>query len=413
MGEKLKKLRKEKGVTQTTLAKYLHFRLNTYPSFKRWQNIISEIENNKIEMPSIIKGELTKYFKVNQLYFEPIHVQLKELRNSRGYTQHEIGVRLGITGSGYSIYEKENHNISKNKLQVLANLYRKDLDWFTINYKQQNKNIKEKVVYMSDIKRENIDGEVFTERMRKLWKNSGLSQEELAKKIGMNGGTFQNYCWVGNNAVPTTQNLEKICNYFNITPQYFMHDYVGKDININEKPSINIKPVIDEETNNKSYAFREDDEKIMFSKRLRELWKRSGLKQAELAKKVGINNNTFACYLNLKIVNGPTQENMKKICDYFEVTPDYFIDESQVYLKDFNDNKSNNIIKVKEEQTLEERITNEIEEKFRNEFNKKIKTIKQHYKSEIKEIKEQIQILENKVENDNNKKGFFKRLLNG
>ena len=67
-----------------------------------------------------------------------------------------------------------------------------------------------------------IEGEKFTYRLRELWSETNMTQKELAKRIGIKETTLLNYLAENKLEVkPTKTNFWKICDYFDINPQYF------------------------------------------------------------------------------------------------------------------------------------------------------------------------------------------------
>lgn len=225
LSDKIKLQRKKNDLSQMDVAKQLHHMLGKYNSHLTWQKNISDYELNRREIHGSVRTALKYIFNVDHLYFEDLHVQLKNLREKRGYTQSEIGNKLGLTGSGYSVYEKPNHCISKKKLMILANLYRKDIDWFTVDYSNKNNCVenttKEKGDEIMNEDKLSNETKFFIKKLRKLWKDSGLTQKELGEELEINKNTLGHYLSPSSNAIPKGKKLERICDYFNVTENYF------------------------------------------------------------------------------------------------------------------------------------------------------------------------------------------------
>lgn len=66
----------------------------------------------------------------------------------------------------------------------------------------------------------------------------------------------------------------------------------------------------------------------MFSNKLKNLRKKSGLTQAELSEKLGIGQSTIGMYESN--IRRPSYEVIKKIADYFNVTVDYLISDNDI-----------------------------------------------------------------------------------
>ena len=60
-----------------------------------------------------------------------------------------------------------------------------------------------------------------SERISALVKASGLSQRELARRLGTTHVTVSN--WVKGSSEPSEDGLEKLCEFFSVTPAYIMY----------------------------------------------------------------------------------------------------------------------------------------------------------------------------------------------
>lgn len=61
------------------------------------------------------------------------------------------------------------------------------------------------------------------EKIRELRRKSGLSQEELAFEIGISRQTVSK--WESDSMQPTTDNIRSLCEFFNVSAEYF----IGED----------------------------------------------------------------------------------------------------------------------------------------------------------------------------------------
>lgn len=59
-------------------------------------------------------------------------------------------------------------------------------------------------------------------KIKELRKQSGITQEQLAKICGVASGTVS--MWEIDRAFPRIVPLEKMCKYFNVTKSYFLED---------------------------------------------------------------------------------------------------------------------------------------------------------------------------------------------
>ena len=63
----------------------------------------------------------------------------------------------------------------------------------------------------------------------------------------------------------------------------------------------------------------------MFGEKLRQLRTAKGMRQAELAQKIGVSTSAIGMYEQGR--REPDRKTMMKICHFFEVTVDYFMGE--------------------------------------------------------------------------------------
>lgn len=91
------------------------------------------------------------------------------------------------------------------------------------------------------MKKENeVKFEFYSEKLYQFRKENGLSQEELANKVGVSRQTI--YAWESGKSIPDTENISKICQVFNITT-----DELANGLNPSESNKIkkmNIKKIV-------------------------------------------------------------------------------------------------------------------------------------------------------------------------
>ncbi len=71
------------------------------------------------------------------------------------------------------------------------------------------------------------------ERLKQLRKNSGLTQEQFAKKLGATRGALSN--WEIDNSTPDNEMLKKIADFFKVTTDYLL----GRDEKIIDYSPLN------------------------------------------------------------------------------------------------------------------------------------------------------------------------------
>lgn len=128
------------------------------------------------------------------------------------------------------------------------------------------------------------------ERLKELRERRGLSQEQLAKIIGVDRTTIVKY---ETGASRPTRYLKKIAHYFDVTTDYLLGE---------------------EELTPKKGGL------VMLSNKLKELRAKKDMSQAELAEILGVTQQAVGRWE--KDLNMPDLEMLNKIADYFHVTTD-------------------------------------------------------------------------------------------
>ena len=81
---------------------------------------------------------------------------------------------------------------------------------------------------------------MLSEKLYKLRKNSGLSQEQLAEKLNVSRQAISK--WESGTAVPESEKLVTISNYFGVSVDYLLKDeeekLIGTDSSVEEKPKM-------------------------------------------------------------------------------------------------------------------------------------------------------------------------------
>lgn len=120
-GERMAELRKEKNISQRQLAEMIG----------RQKSTISHWESNMVAVPN--KENLEKVCKIlgvaEKELFKEVEISqkvkkvfdggmLRFLRESHGYSQNELAVKIGLKGGGFSISKMENGAIGCKKTNV-------------------------------------------------------------------------------------------------------------------------------------------------------------------------------------------------------------------------------------------------------------------------------------------------------
>ena len=137
--EKLKVLRKEKGLTQKSLSNMLNISQGAYA---KWENGKREPNFEKLSMLACIFDvsidfllseylEISKetYLKLKEERKNLFSVRLKELRLQHGFSQEELAEKIGIKQNSYSDWENGKCKPNYEKLEKIADFFGVSLDW--------------------------------------------------------------------------------------------------------------------------------------------------------------------------------------------------------------------------------------------------------------------------------------------
>lgn len=137
--EKLKVLRKEKGLTQKSLSNMLNISQGAYA---QWENGKREPNFEKLSMLACIFDvsidfllsknlEISKetYLKLKEEKKNLFSVRLKELRLQHGFSQEELAEKIGIKQNSYSDWENGKCRPNYEKLEKIADFFGVSLDW--------------------------------------------------------------------------------------------------------------------------------------------------------------------------------------------------------------------------------------------------------------------------------------------
>ena len=137
--EKLKVLRKEKGLTQKSLSNMLNISQGAYA---QWEKGKREPNFEKLSMLACIFDvsidfllseylEISKetYLKLKEERKNLFSVRLKELRLQHGFSQEELAEKIGIKQNSYSDWENGKCKPNYEKLEKIADFFGVSLDW--------------------------------------------------------------------------------------------------------------------------------------------------------------------------------------------------------------------------------------------------------------------------------------------
>ena len=141
--EKLKMLRKKKGLTQQEVAELVHVERGVYT---KWELGKSNPNYENLSMLACIFDvsldyllgdylEISKerYLKLKKQKEEEkknlFSVRLKELRLQHGFSQEELAEKIGIKQNSYSDWEHGKCKPNYEKIEKIADFFGVSLDW--------------------------------------------------------------------------------------------------------------------------------------------------------------------------------------------------------------------------------------------------------------------------------------------
>lgn len=151
---------------------------------------------------------------------------IKKLRKDAGFTQEELGKKLGVVKQTISSWEK---NISEPNSDTLASLAKifgvsisqlYDHSYSNIDY--QN--------YIMDMPEFCLDLKM---RIRDLMEEQKMSEEEFSKRTGFNKEEKDSYLY--GNKIPSIEDLIKIAGVLNVSTDYLLNISKRKRISSDEE----------------------------------------------------------------------------------------------------------------------------------------------------------------------------------
>lgn len=147
---------------------------------------------------------------------------LKILRQEFGLTQKQIASILNIKTNTYNQYEKGIREPKIEILKKLANYYNCSIDFVLGRNFVENEDKKTYNNYISAL---------FSLKLKKLRIQNKITQEQLAKKLGVARTTITNY--ETGESKPDIETLKKIAEYFNCTIDDLLNTSLDNEPNLN------------------------------------------------------------------------------------------------------------------------------------------------------------------------------------
>lgn len=215
--------------------------------------------------------------------------RLKKLRLENGYTQKELAQILGISYQGIQKYEKGITKPRLARLEEFAILF--DV---SISYLLGETDIRSSSTLNNTTE--------FSKRVKTLRIEAGYTQKELAEKLGITNSGFSSYVSEIRPTLPGTERLEKLAKILNVSVSYLLGE-------TDERPVV------------------KEDNSSTFHERLKHLRTQAGYSQVEIANE--LNFASRQVYNNYeKGINKPSKENLEKLAEFFNVSVDYLLCET-------------------------------------------------------------------------------------
>jgi transcriptional regulator with XRE-family HTH domain/DNA-binding SARP family transcriptional activator len=186
-----------------------------------------------------------------------------------------------------------------------------------------------------------------------LLKQKNISQARLIQELAINESTILQY--IKGNKAPTYDNICKIADYFDVSVKYLLKQATKDDADLLELAHVSKVPL-------EIIAPLMDHNTVSFShQRLQDLLRQKDLSQSQLRQKLGLERLLFAKYINGTTV--PPYEIVTKIADYFDVSPEYFLEQTII------ERKTPSKLKKDEATANNEELPESLVDKKQNDFN--------------------------------------------
>lgn len=214
--------------------------------------------------------------------------RLKNLRLESGYSQKELAKLIGISYQSLQKYEKGISKPRLSRLEEIAEIFNVSVSYLLGETDTRTTSSPSKPLALS-------------KRLKSLRLETGYSQKELAKILGMTQGSYARYGTETGHIVPSVDRLQKLAEVFNVSVSYLIGE-------TDERPPL------------------QQDEPTTFPKRLKFLRKKYGYSQTVLSQKLGLTSQAYSNYE--RGANKPSKETLKQLSKIFDVSVEYLLCET-------------------------------------------------------------------------------------
>lgn len=156
----------------------------------------------------------------------PNGYRLREARCTRGYTQEQVADYLGITRNAYNMYERGKREISLESLVAVANWYGCTTDELLgTNAWEKTTNNDNAVSTSAQVTPPSPEAPIQKAsdihlKIRRMRKHAGMSQEELARRLGVSARTIDS--WERDETAPDAAQIWDCAVLLGCTPNDLM-----------------------------------------------------------------------------------------------------------------------------------------------------------------------------------------------
>lgn len=138
---------------------------------------------------------------------EKFHEKLKVLRKEKGLTQQEVADFVHVDRVRITNWENGKREPNFENLSMLACIFDVSIDFLLSDYLEMSKER-----YLK-FKRENMS--IFGDNIKRLRKNKGLKQQEIAELLGVKRNTYSD--WENGKTEPSFESLVKLVDLFEVS----------------------------------------------------------------------------------------------------------------------------------------------------------------------------------------------------
>ncbi len=250
---------------------------------------------------------------------ENLGERIRTLRKEKALSQPELAKIVGVSNGVISFWENDLNEPKASYLKVLADCFDISTDYLlgrTDDF--GNVSVQSSVPQLSE---ESFDKKIcgghemlFSQRLKELRNECGLTQKELAKKLKTTDKSIWNY--EKGIARPPIEIITAYADFFQVSTDYLLGrtDDFG---NVFVQSSV---PQLSEDSFDKKIC---GGNEMPFSQRLKELRNECGLTQKKIASIINVSQQCYSDYENGK--TAPDLITLSRLANFLNTTVDYLL----------------------------------------------------------------------------------------